>query len=268
MQAWGHTHPPRGTTRAPDHHTHRHRRTPRPDHPAHPRPPRPRPDPPPPPPPHPPRHTHRPRRPARPRHLAHRTARRHLRLPHLAPPHPDHAADFITALAHHARHIVYLSSATADPHAPDPHDSTHGHLENLITRSGAHWTLLRPGTPAATTLRWAPRIRTHRTVHSTRPHPARPLIHEADIADVAVHALTHPEHHHERTHHLTGPHHHTEAEQVRILAQVLDLPLTHTAPHDPASAEPEPATTTVEKILRRPARSYRQWVADHATDFR
>ncbi|GAA1003188.1 NAD(P)H-binding protein [Nocardiopsis tropica] len=183
-------------------------------------------------------------------------------------PTPDHPPDFITALAHHARHIVYLSSATADPRAPDPRDSTHGHLENLITRSGAHWTLLRPGTPAATTLRWAPRIRTHRTVHSTRPHPARPLIHEADIADVAVHALTHPEHHHERTHHLTGPHHHTEAEQVRILAQVLDLTLTHTAPHDPASAEPEPATTTVEKILRRPARSYRQWVADHATDFR
>ncbi|MEE2041799.1 nucleoside-diphosphate sugar epimerase, partial [Nocardiopsis sp. CT-R113] len=159
------------------------------------------------------------------------------------------------------------------------------------TRSGAHWTFLRPSGFAANTLHWAPRIRTHRTVTSTHPHLARPLIHEADIADVAVDALTRPEHHHQRTHHLTGPHHHTEAEQVRIIAQVLDLPLTHhtltraqaTADpgdlppdlldaildaHDHMTRNPEPATTTVEQILGRPARSYRQWVADHATDFR
>lgn len=182
-------------------------------------------------------------------------------------PHPttDHAAAFVTALARHARHIVYLSCATAHPHAPDPAHTTHAHLEDLITRSGAHWTFLRPAPYAATTLAWAPTLRARQPLPAPDPGPALPLVHEADIADVAVHALLHPDHHRDRTHHLTGPHHLTQADQQRILAQVLDLPPTAPAPRPEPTG---PATTTVEQILRRPARSYRQWAADHAADFR
>ncbi|WP_147453899.1 hypothetical protein [Nocardiopsis sp. Huas11] len=81
---------------------------------------------------------------------------------------------------------------------------------------------------------------------------------------MAVAALTHPELHTRRTYHLTGPHHLTEADQIRILAQVLALP----APPGPHRATAHEPTTAIERVLGRPARSFRQWTADHAAELR
>jgi uncharacterized protein YbjT (DUF2867 family) len=63
---------------------------------------------------------------------------------------------------------------------------------------------------------------------------ARSLIHEDDIAAVAVHALT-GDGHAGRRYLLTGP---------------------------------EPVTRTVEEVTGVPARTFRQWVHDHVSDFR
>ncbi|GAB2487915.1 Rossmann-fold NAD(P)-binding domain-containing protein [Nocardiopsis aegyptia] len=156
------------------------------------------------------------------------------------------------ALTHHTRHIVYLATTTP----PDP-------LEDLITRLTPTWTLLHPGPPASHALRWAPLLRTGH-LPTPRTHRPCPLVHEADLADVAVAALTEPRHHTHRTYDLTGPHHLTEADQIRILAQVLALPAP-TGPHRAPAHEP---TTTIERLLGRPARSFRQWAADHAADLR
>jgi uncharacterized protein YbjT (DUF2867 family) len=119
------------------------------------------------------------------------------------------------------------------------------------------------------------------------------LIHEADMAAVAVHALTEPGHD-GATHTLTGPEVLTQAEQVRVIGEVLGRPLCWeeltreqarrrlladaTFPdsfvdvlldgYAAMLAGPPPTlTATVQEITGTPPRSLRQWVVDHAADF-
>ncbi|GAA3555446.1 SDR family oxidoreductase [Kribbella ginsengisoli] len=203
----------------------------------------------------------------------------------------DRAADVVTALTKQVSRIVYLSSMSvrdADPAA----GGVWGELELLLTDAGADWTFLRPGGFATNTLEWADQLRTGNVVRLPSPNAARSLIHERDIAEVAVQALL-GDTHIGQSHTLTGPEVLTQAAQVATLAKVLDRPLgveeipTPEARHsmltqglDPAFVDsaltywaslvttPEPVTTTVETLLNHPARTYHQWAEDHAADFR
>lgn len=117
----------------------------------------------------------------------------------------------------------------------------------------------------------------------------RALVHEADIAAVAVHALTRDDLLGTRPV-LTGPQALTTAEQVAALADALGMPVRFeeispetardealasgwpadlvAALFDDNAFEPQRITTTVEDITGRPPRSIRQWALDHADDFR
>lgn len=92
---------------------------------------------------------------------------------------------------------------------------------------------------------------------------------------------------------LSGPQTLTQAEQVRIIGEVIDRPVRweelsrEAAREDLVAAfgdasfadgaldawaefvsQPERVTSTVEEVTGRPARTFRQWATDHAGDFR
>lgn len=191
-------------------------------------------------------------------------------------------------LARHAARVVYLSAQAA---AGRP-DSFWAVMERLIEGSGVAWTFLRPTGFAANTLMWADQVRGQGVVRWPYGAAARSLIHEHDLAEVAVWALT-EDRHAGRRYLLTGPEAITQADQVRIIGEATgravrweELPPEEARRQllaawgdagfvDSALAtwaglvtQPEPVTRTVEETTGSPARTFRQWAADHASDFR
>ena len=194
------------------------------------------------------------------------------------------AQPVIDLIAERARRIVYLSA-----HVPD--GTFHSEIERSIQRSGLTWTFLRPGGFATNTLGWAEQIR-QGVVRWPYGRASRALIHEKDIADVAVHVLTSAGHG-GAAYSLSGPERLTQAEQVAVIgeaagravrwedqspeeareqllaawgdASFVDAALTAWGAFVDA---PEEVTDTVEKLLGRPARTFREWARDHAADFR
>lgn len=204
---------------------------------------------------------------------------------------PELAADLgrrvVEALARHVPRIVYLSAEAADGRP----DSFWSRIERLIEGSGAAWTMLRPTGFAVNTLMWADQIRNGGVVRWPYGAAARSLIHERDIAAVAVAALTEDRHAGQR-YLLTGPETITQAEQVAVIGEATGNPVRWeelepeaarqnllSAWGDPGfvdsalatwrrlTEEPEPVTRTVEEVTGVPARTFRQWAHDHRSDF-
>ena len=191
-------------------------------------------------------------------------------------------------LARHVTRVVYLS---AQPAAGRP-DSSWAVMERLIEASGVAWTFLEPTGFATNTLMWADQVRRESVVRWPYGAAARSLIHEHDIAAVAVQALTETGHA-GRRYVLTGPEAVTQADQARIIGEATgravrweELPPPEarrqllTAWGDPGFVDsalatwaglvtrPELVTQTVEEVTGHPARTFRQWAASHADDFR
>jgi uncharacterized protein YbjT (DUF2867 family) len=196
------------------------------------------------------------------------------------------ARDLIAALA--PRPIVYLSAHGASP-AGSPDGSimgSHGYLESVIAEAGPH-TFLRASGFAANTLAWAPQLRESDTLRWIFPRARRALVHEADLAAVAVRALT-SDGHDGRAYHLTGPEQLTQEAQLATLGSVLgrslrfeEVPPDRAASLFPAALapsivagqsylvdHPEPVTDEIARLTGRPAFSYEDWARDHAASFR
>jgi uncharacterized protein YbjT (DUF2867 family) len=200
------------------------------------------------------------------------------------------APSVITEFAAHTRRIVYLSANGADENT-DGILGSHGSLERLIRESGMDWTFLRPSGFAANTLMWADQVRAGDVVRWFYGGAARSLIHEHDIAAVAVRALT-EDGHTGAAYHLTGPEQITQVDQVAAIGTAVGRPVRfqdiapETAREEffagmPASMvdsilrgqaafvdSPEAVTSTVPDVTGTPARTFRQWALDHAADFR
>jgi uncharacterized protein YbjT (DUF2867 family) len=190
----------------------------------------------------------------------------------------------VETLAKNVRRIVYLSAIAAET-------GFWGVIENVVRATDVDWTFLRAGGFATNTLGWADMIRTDGVVRWPYGEAARSLIHERDLADVAVRALT-EDGHSGRRYDLTGPELVTQADQVRQIGEAIgrDVRWAEVAP-ETARAQlieawgdatfvdgaltywasllhhPEPVTGTVEQLTGRPARTFRQWARDHAADF-
>jgi uncharacterized protein YbjT (DUF2867 family) len=208
---------------------------------------------------------------------------------------PFMAADGIdevaAAISRPGRRIVYVSAMSVRDDAPPERNGVWGQVEDAIRRSGADWTFLRASGFATNTLQWAPAIRAGRPVRVPYLHAARSLIHERDIADVAVLAMTSPGHT-GSAYTLTGPATVTQAEQVRMIGAAAGQPVSaEEVGRDEARAEmlswaepafadaalaywssliatPEPVTDTVRQLTGSPARPFASWARDHAADFR
>jgi uncharacterized protein YbjT (DUF2867 family) len=190
------------------------------------------------------------------------------------------------------QHVVLLSSRCVIGGKAD-NPITHMWLDSeaAVRDSGVEWTILRPSSFHANALRWLPQLREGDLVQAPWAQVAVASIDPADIAAVAAIALT--EAGHERTELvLSGPEPLTPGQQVAILADVLGRPLRYeplsdeTARAQMATDTPAPfidaffrfysdgefddssVLDTVERITRRPPRTFTDWARAHAPAFR
>lgn len=208
----------------------------------------------------------------------------------------DFAPAVLDALKKHARRVVYLSSMSIREdlaQQADPITAFHANIEQLIEQSGLEWTFLRISGLATNTLGWAQQIRADGVVRWPYGAAARSLIHEKDVASVAIHALTSNQHSGAGAKYtLTGPQVLTQVEQVRAISQAIGRPLRYEeiSPEVirqqmltqlPAAVvdgmlkawggfvkEPELVSHTVEEITGTAARTYSDWAIDHVRAFR
>jgi uncharacterized protein YbjT (DUF2867 family) len=169
-------------------------------------------------------------------------------------------------------------------------------VEDAAVASGLAWVSLRASSFASNALRaWGGQIRAGDLVYGPYAAFTESPIHERDLAAVAARALRddEPVARRGRRLELTGPQSLTHQQMVAIIGEVIGRPLRYQE-IPPAAAEqgmvqqgiPEPfvqallaryarelrqaapVTGEVERVLGRPARTYAEWVADHAAAFR
>jgi uncharacterized protein YbjT (DUF2867 family) len=208
---------------------------------------------------------------------------------------PATAPAVVERLAAHVRRVVFLSSPHQTPHPffqqPNPMAVLHADIERLIAAAGLESTIIRPGMFASNALFWwAPAIRGDGVVRWPYGAAETAPVDESDVAAVAARAL-YQDGHAGGDYVLTGPESLSQAEQVSIIGDVVGRRVTFVElSPDEFRAEtqgswPRPAvdmllaawgatmgkpafvTSTVSDILGSPPRSFRQWVADHATAF-
>jgi uncharacterized protein YbjT (DUF2867 family) len=204
----------------------------------------------------------------------------------------DGAAPVVAALTERVARVVYLSALNVDDGQPAELNGVWGQVEQLLVESDADWTFLRPGGFAANTLEWVEEIRSDGPVAMPSPKAGRSLIHERDIADVAVLTLL-DEAHSGKKYLLTGPEVLTQAEQVAAIGAAIGKEIRVeeqsaeqaraamlASGADPAFVDsglryweslvdtPEPVHPTYRELTGRPARTYRQWVGEHRDEFR
>jgi len=196
-----------------------------------------------------------------------------------------------------ARHIVLLSSSSVTSPGADAdfNASRFLRVERAFRESGVDVTFLRPGGFASNAARWSWGVKADSAVPLPYPEAVQVPVHEADIADIAVIALTA-----DRaddaligaTPTLTGPERLTLREQVATIGEVIGRPvavieqteaesaalLSRYVPEvwvrqiikdwrEAVGAEPE-ISDEYRRLTGRPARSFRTWVEDHIALFR
>ncbi|MEV6773231.1 NAD(P)H-binding protein [Nocardia sp. NPDC051030] len=207
-----------------------------------------------------------------------------------------------TDLAHNAltaaqsagvRRMVLLSSIHAMIDPLPAMGRWHRDREDLVHATGIPATIIRPGGYMTNALEWAPAIRAgHPIDDPTGPGRYAP-IHPADIAAVIAKALI-EDGHEGNSYNLTGPESFTVAEQVAVLAQVLNREikvLEAATPEEalrsryPNGAPPALAsailewftlmradtiglrTDTVTELLSRQPRTFESWCQQHRAAF-
>lgn len=164
--------------------------------------------------------------------------------------------------------------------------------EQRISATGIATTFLRPGSFASNARNWAATLRSTGKAFGAFGTAALPAIHPDDIADVAVTALTRPGHA-GKVYELTGPAALTCAEQVAILGEVTGSRFEYVNVDDDTavrgmldsgmpgamadamihlvqalrSAGRLPPSDTVQRLLGRPARTFRAWAIENAATF-
>ena len=208
---------------------------------------------------------------------------------------PTTAAAVVERLATHARRVVFLSSPHQTPHPffqqPNPMAALHADIERLIAAAGLESTIIRPGMFASNAVFWwAPWIRAGSAVRWPYGAAETAPVDDRDVAAVAALAL-YKDGHAGGDYVLTGPESLSQAEQVSIIGDVLGRRITfeELSPvefrSETEGSWPRPVvdmllaawgatvgmpayiTSTVFDILGSAPRSFRKWVADHASDF-
>ncbi|NUP17215.1 MAG: NAD(P)H-binding protein [Streptomyces sp.] len=194
-------------------------------------------------------------------------------------------------------HVVLVSSITVQTHPHLGPAAENLAVERMLRDSDGHgdgpaWTILRPTQFASNALWWADAIRAGEAVRAPFADIGLPTIHPADIASVARAALTEPGHR-GQTYALTGPERITPRQQVEVIADVLgrEVPFAEISrgeAHRGMAAflgeevadavldvtggdvndELLAVRDTVPRIVGAPARTFRQWAAEHAAAFR
>ncbi|MCH5674935.1 NAD(P)H-binding protein [Streptomyces gilvus] len=208
------------------------------------------------------------------------------------PPGPTHDLALAQAAARAGvRRVVKLSVLDGGT-GRDVIARWHAAAEAAVTSHEWTWTLLRPGRFMSNALQWAGPVRSGAPV--PLPFADRPAasIDPADVAEIAARALTTDSTEHAgTTYELSGPESLTPLDELTILGETLGRDL-HAVRVPPETARagmrrhgfpPEVTDAimhrtlktdrgaevlpTVEKILGRPPRTFRQWARAHARMF-
>ena len=207
---------------------------------------------------------------------------------------PATAPAVIKRLAAHARRVVFLSSPHQTPNPffqqPNPMAQLHAGIERLIADSGLESTIIRPGMFASNTVAWwAPAISGGDVVRWPYAAAETAPVDDRDVAAVAARTL-YQDGHAGAGYVLTGPDSLSQAEQVQVIADVLGrgIRFEELSPDDFRRATerswPRPVVdmllTAWAATMDRPAfissavpdilgsaRTFRQWVTDHAAAF-
>ena len=207
---------------------------------------------------------------------------------------PATAPAVVERLATCARRVVFLSSPHQTPHPffqqPNLMAVLHADIERLIAAAGLESTIIRPGMFASNALSWwASAIRAGGVVRWPYGAAETAPVDDRDVAAVAARTL-YQDGHAGGDYVLTGPESLSQAEQVSIIGEVIGRRITfeELSPdefrRETEGSWPRPVvdmlldawgatmgrpafiTSTVADILGS-ARSFRQWVADHAGAF-
>lgn len=203
----------------------------------------------------------------------------------------DGGADSIRRALPDVGHVVVLSGRNATEEFDNPLRHKYVAGEAAVHETGVPATVLRPNAFASLALHWAPSVRTTGVVPTPFPDLAVPVIDPRDVAAVAVAALT-DDRHVGHAYDLSGPTALTVRERVAVIGDVTGLDLAvrrvtveeytrRIATHlderfaravvgmdQHFATRPPTVVPTVADILGRPARTFRQWVADHVSAFR
>jgi uncharacterized protein YbjT (DUF2867 family) len=209
---------------------------------------------------------------------------------------PDTVPAVIECIAAHTDRVVFLSAPFRTPHPffqqPNPMARLFDQIETRITDAGLEHTFIRPGMFASNVqFWWGEAIREGDIVRWPYGEAETAPTDERDVAAVAARTLS-EDGHAGGDYVLTGPEALTQAEQVRVIGEVLgrEIRFQEFSPdefrQETAGSWPAPAvdmllaawgatigypayvTTTVADILGRPARTFRQWVEENADVFR
>lgn len=186
--------------------------------------------------------------------------------------------------------IVLLSSNTVGLPGADQDPLAHHHVlvEEAVVGSGLNYTILRPGAFMSNAFGWSYSLQQGDTIDQVFPEAQVAPVHEDDIADVAVVALTEKKLQNEIVD-LTGPESLTFRQELEIVGEVLGRKLViNGLTREEGEAQmsdfvPPPVLTsllnqweaavgvvadtsaTAERITGKPARTFRQWVEEHAS---
>jgi uncharacterized protein YbjT (DUF2867 family) len=209
---------------------------------------------------------------------------------------PATAPAVVERLASQARHVVFLSAPHRTPHPffqqPNPMAALHAEIERLIAIAGLASTMIRPGMFASNARNWwAGTIRERGVVRWPYGAAETAPVDERDVAEVSARAL-YEDRHAGGDYVLTGPESLSQAEQVSIIGEVIGrrIQFEELSPEEfrreTAGTWPRPVvdmllaawgatmghpafvTSTVADVAGSPARTFRQWVEDHADAFR
>lgn len=184
-------------------------------------------------------------------------------------------------LGDNVRRVIYLSSQGVEN---DRHNFW-SVVEDAVADHVEQWTMLRPTGFAANARQWIRQIAAGNVIRWPFGQMARPLIHEADMAAVAVEALLN-DGHHGRSYVITGSELISQEEQVHEIgnaigrdlrweeigrdeaAEDFDLPDMMLDAWEEFLDGPEPITDEVERLTGRPALTFADWARDNAGEFR
>jgi len=169
---------------------------------------------------------------------------------------PNGVHEFVSAAqAAGVEHVVLLSSASVVEPATKASRNAQMHavVEEALRASGIAWTFLQPTTFASKQLTWAPAIRAGELLRIPFLHLPTASIHERDIADVAVRALTDPAHQ-GKAYWLTGPQALTQQEHIETIGEVIgrSIEFVELAPEDAEAKIPPFVVQMMAEVMKSP----------------
>jgi uncharacterized protein YbjT (DUF2867 family) len=188
------------------------------------------------------------------------------------------------------RRLTHLGHNDYSRPDDDPLETPHRALHRAIESSGLEWTHVFPGEFMANTWEWAPSIRAGSVVRAPFGAWRSAMVHEDDVAAVAMAALL-EDGHAGRSYEPTGPEPVVRADAVRLIGEAIGRPVrfVELSPDEAREAwrgrydeqvvewflqmgeHPDGnayVSPDVRDVTGQPGRTFARWARDHADDFR